>query len=476
MAADVPARPLEETVPAFVKPIEASDEPRTRSGPLTWAQLAIWEVLHWLPADDTSLTLSRVLAIPGDADLAHVRRALGALLRRHEALRTVYFEEHGQPQQRVLRDIQLESASVELASVESGEEEFAHAVRRTRRALCAIPFDLSSDPPLRARVVDRAGRPAALVLTVCHMAADAWSFEIIIEDLEILLAAERIEEAVLEPAGWQPLDRLAYERSEAGEAREAHALRYWEQTVRATPSSMLEGLPGPVRPNIRWARIESAALAAAARALARRAETTPAMVLLGATAHVLATVKGQEAASLRLLVATRFRPETKRLVGAFNQNALFHTPVDPAEPFAQYLRRVPLAAFRSYAYSECDPRKVRALVDAIAAERGVRPGGYCFFNDMSFRAAGEPRADSLAVPHDLRALTQDTVLTEPPARSVPMDSTFFMHLLDLRETAVLDLCVDARFLAPTPAPRFLRDLEELVVSAAQDDTPCTAAP
>jgi hypothetical protein len=461
---------LEETVPAFAKPIEASAEPRTRSGPLTWAQLAIWEVLHWLPADDTSLTLSRVLAIPGDADLAHVRRALGALVRRHEALRTVYFEEQGQPQQRVLRDIRLE-----LASVESGEEEFAHAVRRTRRALCAIPFDLSGDPPLRARVVDRAGRPAALVLTVCHMAADAWSFEIIIEDLKILLAAERVEEAVLEPAGWQPLDRLAYEHSEAGEAREAHALRHWEQAVRATPSSMLEGLPGPVRPHLRWARIESAALAAAARALARRAETTPAMVLLGATAHVLATVKGQDAASLRLLVATRFRPETRRLVGAFNQNALFHTPVDPAEPFAHYLRRVPLATFRSYAHSECDPRKVRALVGAIAAERGVRPGGYCFFNDMSFRAADEPQADTLGVPRDLRALTQETVLTEPPARSVPMDATFFMHLLDLRETAVLDLCVDARFLAPMPAPRFLRALEERVVSAAQDDTPCPAA-
>ncbi len=430
-----------------------------RSGPLTWGQLAIWDVLHWLPADDTSLTLTGSVPVPPGAGMAAVREALRALVERHESLRTSYHDHEGEPWQ-TARD----QGPLSVIVRESDGRDVAGAVRLATHELRSLPFDLAADLPLRVCVVTRHRSPAAVALAVCHMAVDAWSLEIVLEDLSALLAAPSPDAAALPEAGQQPLERGAYEQSKAGQARERQALDYWRARVEEAPSTMLESLPQPVRPNLGWARIESPALADAVGRIARRTNAKPSTVVLAAVARLLARQKGERNAALRLIVATRFRPETRRLVGAFNQNALFVVPVDD-EPFDAFVTRAAKASYLAYAHSEYDPRKVESLVSDLVQRRGLEPDGYCFFNDMTFRESTEPGEAPSPDP-------DATVVTEPDRDRFPKGATFFLYLMRLSGSAVLEICADRRFLAPGTVPGFLRDLADLAVAAADE----TAAP
>ncbi|MFK0195172.1 condensation domain-containing protein [Kitasatospora sp. NPDC090308] len=427
-----------------------------RAGALTWGQLAIWEVLHWLPPGDTTLTLSTVLPLPAGTTPERLTAALTVLVARHDALRTVFEESGGEPRQTVVGGGRI---AVDVHDAPEGAA--AETAGKLHRELRGLPFDLARDLPLRAVLVTERDTPAALVLAISHMSVDAWSFRIVREDLETLLAG-----AELPARGPQPLDRLDYERSDLGRRREERALAHWAEQIRETPAPMLAELPPPSAPHLRWGRIESPALAAAVRLLTGRAGVTGPVAVLGGVTRLLARYTGQDQATVRLIVATRFNARNRRFVGAFNQNALLRVP-SVADPFDDHLRRTSLAALTAYQNCEYDPRTVERIVRETAAERGVAAGGYCFFNDISVeparRPGTEPRAADAPDPRPLRA---ETVLSVPDMDQVPMGATFFLFLEHIGERAVLQLCADERFLAPRSATEFLGDLEDVLVSAA----------
>ncbi|MEZ0066884.1 hypothetical protein ABIA32_002897 [Streptacidiphilus sp. MAP12-20] len=428
-----------------------------RSGPLTWGQLAIWDVLTWLPADDTTLTLSGVQPVPPGTGLDAVAGALAALIIRHESLRTVFSPSADGPVQHVVAQGRID-VPVHDTAPGAGRS----TAESLQGELRAVPYDMAADLPLRAAAVTEDGQPVAVVLTVNHMAVDAWSFSIMQEDLAALLAA-----SPLPGPGPQPLDRLAYEQSPLGLQREQRALRYWSEQIGAAPTAMLSGFPEPSAAELRWGRIESSALAEAVRLLAVRTGTAPSLVTLALTARLLARYTGSDRSLLRLIVATRFNPKTRRLVGAFNQNAVFGLEIgdDPTDAF---LRRASLTALESYQNCEYDPRSLEVLIDGITAERGIDSVGCCFFNDVSFRAGQAPAADAEPESAAERArrldrLRAETTLSVPDMDQVPKGATFFLFLDRLDDLAILQLCADRRFLAPRTPTDFLHDLEGMAL-------------
>ncbi|MFJ6213770.1 condensation domain-containing protein [Streptomyces sp. NPDC092296] len=437
-----------------------------KNGPLTWGQIAIWDVLQWLPADDSSLNALGSCPVPAGRTVDQVREALRVLVERHDSLRTLYRETDGRPVQRVLASGELEVGLYEA------EDRAALDVRTAElgEALRSRPFDSAVDLPLRAAVLSCAGQPVAVLLAVSHMALDGWSFRIVRDDLEALLTAGA--DTVLPPPGQQPLERAAYEASERGRNREAKALDYWARGVRDIPASMLESVRGTDAPDFTWARIESPALALAVRSLAARNGLAPAVVLLAAAGLLLSAYKDEDEAALRTIVSTRFRPESRTLVGAFNQNALFRVDIAD-EPFGQFLRRAANAAFQSYSYCEYHPRKLESMVAEIAEQRGITPDGYCFFNDARFTlgeqsAAPDPGA-AVAMAEGIAKALPETRLGPLEGNQTPKGANFFLFLHDLTDRAVLTLCADRRFLAPRGSADFLGDLERLTTRAAVEE-------
>ncbi|MFC9329782.1 condensation domain-containing protein [Kitasatospora sp. NPDC057015] len=437
--------------------------------PLAWGQLAFWDVLRWLPEGDDSPNLYRWLAVPAGTRPEQVRAALRVLMERHQALRSHYFEQDGTATQRVLAEGELRVAVHEATGPDLAAEAQGLGERLRRGAT-----DHAHDLPIRAAVLNRDGAPAAVVLTISHLAVDAWSFRIVLRDLATLLAADAPADHVLPARARQPAERARYERSEAGARREAATLAHWERRLRVVSPTMLEKSPRSLATGRDWASVDSPAMARALRLLAARTGVTPGTSLVALLGLLLAFRTGEPEAALRLIVATRFAPEDRDYVGAFNQNAMLHLTVAD-QPLERYLRGAVTTVLAAHRRCEADPRRVERLVADIAAERGFTPDSYCFFNDVSFHGDRPPRTEGrpadAGAEHDPEAVTAALPLTrleQLPRQDPQKGAKLFLSLHRLDETCLITLSLDPAFLGRHRAVDLLGDLERLLVLAVTD--------
>lgn len=441
---------------------------RAAEGPLIWAQLAIWDVFRWLPPDDTTLNLLVHCPVPAGRGLDAVLHAVRCLVQRHDSLHTVYLDTPDGPVQRVLGEGELAVRVHEL-----GDRGLDEATAELGEELRSPWFDLGVDLPLRVAVLSVDGEPRTVLLAASHMAVDGWSLTIVRGDLVNLLQDPPV---VVEP-GQQPLQRLDYETSAIGLRREAKALGYWAKHLHSMPTRLIERIRGDRPPALDWGLIQSPALALAVNALATRFAIPPATVLLGAVTLELAAFTGEPEAFLRMIVSTRFRPASRGVVAAFNENALFRLdfPGGP-ETVEGLLRRAADAALAAYAHCEYDPRKLDAMFTEVAEARGVTPDGYCFFNDTRYALLDQAGATAVSaddLPDRVHAALPATKLHAPVIDRLPKHANFFMFLLDLHDTAELMLCVEHGFFGDRGPLDFLAGLERLVVRAALDPTTTT---
>ncbi|MER7370943.1 condensation domain-containing protein, partial [Nonomuraea wenchangensis] len=160
---DVFAAPTPAALAARLAPAVGGGAPplrvreRPERVPLAAAQRRLW-FLHRLHGPSDAYTVPLVLRLREPLDPAVLRRAVGDLMERHEALRTVFGEEDGEPYQIVLDRVD--------PPVTAGPADLGHV------------FDLAAEPPLRVWLDgDR------LTVLLHHLAADEWSVGPLRDDL-----------------------------------------------------------------------------------------------------------------------------------------------------------------------------------------------------------------------------------------------------------------------------------------------------
>jgi len=419
-----------------------------RSGPLMWGQVAIWDVLSWLPPGDCSLNQMTWLPVPDDRSTEQVTAALSALLVRHEALRSTFHEAAGTLTQTVAASGRLTLACESLGG------EPAQEAARVGGALRDRSFDVGSGLPLRAALLLTADeRPAALVIVASHLAVDGSSLRIVRSDLQTLLHSP----GTLGPRARQPIDRALHERSTTGRLREERTVAHWDRTLRAMEPQTLRTLDHLGEARFEWGRMESPGAAQAVRRLAAASGVGEMAVLLAATVLVLAALTGDRELAFRSIVATRFQQEDAELVGAFNLNALLRLPVTEGT-VRDFLRRVGNTYILSLRYCEAGPRQIDATIAKVGEEGDFTPGDYCFLNDVRYHERDAEAQSGDAAPA--------TVITRFDSPNRQKGSKFFLYVRELSARCVLTLCVDRRFLPDCSVDAFLARLDDLLVREA----------
>lgn len=186
--------------------------------PLTFAQRSLW-ARDQLPGsgDAAGLHVPIVLKMTGALDVAKLQRALTAMVARHHGLRTRFVKRDDEPVQCVAPPLMPDLSPTEVDGV-------AAALEAAERLL-RTPFDLTSEPPFKARLYRCAPDVHLFVLILHHIACDAWSLALIHAELR----GDYLGEVLPDP-DCQPADIAARQAAtpawEIGEAR-----RYFADTL-----------------------------------------------------------------------------------------------------------------------------------------------------------------------------------------------------------------------------------------------------
>src|SRR5436305_9217546 len=111
-------------------------------------------------------------------------RALGTIVARHEALRTVFREEDGVAVQVVREGAVFTMAELDLSGLELDPRE--REVRRLSSEDARRRFDLSRDLLLRVALLTLSATEHVLLLNMHHIASDGWSMGVLLRELGAL--------------------------------------------------------------------------------------------------------------------------------------------------------------------------------------------------------------------------------------------------------------------------------------------------
>lgn len=446
----------------------------TRDGEaaLTWGQRHNWRALRLHGPGQYFLNCPWVLPVYSRRDLGAVLNALGALIGRHESLRTTFHDTPAGPVQRVAR-----SGELTVRLEQAGQERPLELAERLAARMSEETFAPGGEWPLHCRVVISAGRPAALAFSFSHLAVDHEALWLLSEDWRRLLRGED-----LPPASWQPMDQTELEATEQFQARSARSLRYWQPVLEEVPLDVFDHPPGePEDPRFIEVGMESAALAAAAGLLAERWEISTSSVLLAACGTALATVTGRPRTVMLLPHSNRRDPRTRAMVGAVGQDSLFAldlggSGLDGADgaDFGATCRAAQRNALLAYRNTQYDPFAMWAMREETGRRRGREPDLNAFFNDR-LGTDGGPDLPRSAIGENLADLAGKTRIHASNAwPSICIRVMFTVGTAD--GAGQLSLIADTAYLPRDIATSMLLGIEALLVRSVTEDIPIAAVP
>src|SRR5436305_8789257 len=117
--------------------------------PLSYAQQRLW-LIYQMEPDNPSYNLPLGLRLRGELNAAVLEDSLREILKRHEALRTRFIVQHGEPLQEILPEpgFRLSTFSFSHIPQIAQEEEIRKAARDEAQKI----FDLHQGPLFRARL------------------------------------------------------------------------------------------------------------------------------------------------------------------------------------------------------------------------------------------------------------------------------------------------------------------------------------
>ena len=373
--------------------------PPEHSARLSYSQERLWFLSQLEPAN---YAFNRPFAfrLRGPLDLGAIRKAVNAIVARHEVLRTVYPGENGQPRQVVLPapDVPLLLTEVSGSTTRAPDE----VLQELLQAESHRQFDLARGPVLHTSLFRLAADDHVLFVNVHHIAFDGWSAWVWLNEMSRLYreyAADKT--AKLGPLPVQYADYAAWARERFGEQTLEPQLAYWRHKLRA-PLPRLDLPFDHARHSAqthRGAHIDlllSTELTVKVGAESRRREITPFVLLLAAYCALLHRYTGQTDIVIGSPTANRDRPETEGLIGFFVNTVVLRNKVEGDQSFEDLLANVRTTVLGAQGNGDVP---FEMLVAELQPQRDLRfpPLFHVLFNYENLGGAEVPRTADLAI-------------------------------------------------------------------------------
>lgn len=335
----------------------------------SFAQQRMWFIDHMMPGN-TAYNLTSVVNFQPPLDREALSGALNALVRRHEALRTVFRAVGGEPVQVVMPLTRIDMETLDLSFVPASgisaelDELVADQLQKA--------FDLGVGPLFRATLADFGVNGSALVLAMHHIISDAWSLKVIDRDLHALYDAFTDGgRSALSPPRLQYADFAAWQRELLTGPELERLLAFWSarigdapQRIQLTPDLGSNGVrslqSGHCMLQIDPERV------AALKNMARKQRVTLFMLLLATYFVLIRAYSEKDDFLIGTPVGARDDVALEDVVGLFVNTLVLRANLSGDPSFRDLLQRVQQEAIGAYAHAALPFER---LVEALQPRR-----------------------------------------------------------------------------------------------------------
>jgi acyl carrier protein len=305
-------------------------------------------------SENTLYNFPMAVRITGALDVAILRESLLEVQRRHDVLRSVFRPLNGHIFQVIVAPRELALDVVDLANLPQPARDAQLASRMCEEA--GSPFELATNPLLRARLFRLGVAEYVLQLTTHHLVCDDWSSGILITELFAFYdffaagAGERL------PAlAFRYGDFVRWRERRAQDDAPRQAL--WKSKLSGGKGfyHLRPDSPRPLKRTGRGARVNVALptqLETALRRLGQQHKVTFFMVLLAGFQSLLHLLSAETDVGVGTCAANRPLPEVEKLVGRFANDLLVRTDYSGDPSFRDVLSRTRDAALEGYSYQD----------------------------------------------------------------------------------------------------------------------------
>ena len=343
---------LEARLRGQLSPAADSTIPRRsdrRRAPLSFGQERIW-FLDQLNPGDLALNRPWGLRLKGRLDVRALENSVNQIVRRHEALRTVFGSEDGIPYQSVRLHRRIKIPRTRLADLPEADR-IGQAFRRARSGL-HVPFDLRRDFLIRPELLLLSETDHILLLPSHHIAFDAWSESVFLGELALLYPAYAAGGAASLPdLEVQYADYAHWQRERLQATFLDRLMRYWREELAGYEPGRHPG-PDEAGAGRMAVLLLPTSLSRDLRRIARQADTSLFTVLLAGFYLALWGGSGTADLAVGTLVAGRTMTQVEGLIGFFVNTLVVRNAFSPEMTFLQLLQQVREKALGALAHQE----------------------------------------------------------------------------------------------------------------------------
>ncbi|WNM63149.1 non-ribosomal peptide synthetase [Candidatus Nitrospira neomarina] len=357
--------------PPGILPPTITSQARSETLPLSFAQERLWFLDRFEPGSPF-YNIPASMRILGSINKKALSSAIGALISRHEVLRTVFDEEDGRPVQRILPEMDVIITPYDLrqrSEIERELEAKKLIAEEARRS-----FNLVQGPLFRVALIHLSEEQHILLVSMHHIIADGWSMGIVLRELNDLYMAFALGQPhKLPPLQLQYADFAIWQREWLTGDVLARQLAWWRTQLRGAPPLLDFPLDRPRQATklFRGATYHfkiAPSLAQSFHALANREGVTSFMALLAAFSVLLYRYSGQSDMVLGTPIANRTRPELEGLIGLFVNTLALRCDLSGRPSFRELLIRTREITLGAYAHQDLPFER---LVEVLQPERNL---------------------------------------------------------------------------------------------------------
>lgn len=376
--------------------------------PATAAQTEIWVASQF--GDEAALAYNESITIElrGSLDRTAIERAISALPRRHEALRSTFSHDGKVLCVGAATDVPITWSDAHQDAPPEQEKRLGDLIATE----VTTPFDLERGPLLRATVVRMGEEDHRVILGSHHIVCDGWSFAALLKDLGAIYAAAKGAVPGVVP---ESLARLSEAHAYSTYAREeatrdaSREERYWRGVFEPVPAPL--DLPTdkarPALRSFRSARLDrhvGKELTSQLKKAGAKSGASLFVTLFSAFGVLMSRLSGQNDLVIGVPASAQSALGREMLVGHCANLLPIRAQFDNEAPFAELLKAVRGKVLDAYDHQRFtlgailptlslprDPSRLPLVQVLFNLDTGMEGAGGLFFDDLTVRFRGNPR-------------------------------------------------------------------------------------